>query len=331
MSEIPEPPRASVVHEEQEPADSVGVTCGADYVQVEVNQDFYGTGKLIQSEQLSLGDCPVTGEFSSAQLFVFQSELHGCGSELEISEDELVYTFDLTYTPEDHGVSIFRTSGATVAVSCHYPRQHVVSTDALLPRWLPFAATKTAEDILVFTLRLMTDDWKFERVNNEYNLGSMLHVEASVIQYNHVPLRVFVHSCVATTVPDVRALPRYSFIENHGCLVDAKLTGSRSRFLPRTKEDKLQFELEAFTFAEADDPTIYITCGLVAIAASAYSDHKACSYAADGWTSAEGYDDVCFCCDSNCEDMAPINPVDVSGGDQWEAEAVLEVKVNEAY
>ena len=63
---------------------------------------------------------------------------------------------------------------------------------------------------------LFSDDWEFERATNTYYLGNVLHIEASVIQYNHVPLRVFAHSCVATAVPDVNASPRYSFIENYG-------------------------------------------------------------------------------------------------------------------
>ena len=35
-------------------------------------------------------------------------------------------------------------------------REHNVSSDALMPTWVPFAATKAAEEVLVFSLRLMT-------------------------------------------------------------------------------------------------------------------------------------------------------------------------------
>ncbi|KAL0197772.1 hypothetical protein M9458_006312, partial [Cirrhinus mrigala] len=90
----------------------------------------------------------------------------------------------------------------------------------------------------------------FERPSNQYYLGDFINIEASVRSYNHVPLRVFVDSCVATSVPDTNAIPRYAFIENNGCLVDAKLTGSGSRFMQRTQIDKLQFQLEAFRFQQ---------------------------------------------------------------------------------
>lgn len=62
----------------------------------------------------------------------------------------------------------------------------------------------------------LADDWMFERPSNQYFLGQFLNLDASVRQYNHVPLRIFVDGCVATAVPDVTAAPRYSFIENHG-------------------------------------------------------------------------------------------------------------------
>jgi len=42
---------------------------------------------------------------------------------LQMNEDELVYTFSLTYTPEAlAGTPITRTNGAIVGVQCHYQR-----------------------------------------------------------------------------------------------------------------------------------------------------------------------------------------------------------------
>lgn len=45
------------------------------------------------------------------------------------------------------------------------------------------------------------------------------------------------------------------------CLIDAKLTGSRSHFLPRTQDDKLRFELEAFRFAQGDQNEVSVWGG----------------------------------------------------------------------
>lgn len=59
------------------------------------------------------------------------------------------------------------------------------------------------------------DDGLFDRAGGQYFLGDMIYVEAAVKQYHHVPLRVFVDSCVAS-VQDSNAGPKYALIDNHG-------------------------------------------------------------------------------------------------------------------
>ncbi|XP_077054235.1 zona pellucida sperm-binding protein 3-like isoform X1 [Siphateles boraxobius] len=227
-----------------------------------------------------------------------------------------------------YGVPIVRSSSAVVGMECHFPRTHNVSSDALMPTWIPYASTKIAEEVFVFSLKLMTDDWRFERPSNQYFLGDMINLEASVRLYSHVPVRVFVDRCMATAVPDVASVPRYSFIENNGCLVDAKLTCSMSDFMPRTQGEKLGFQLEAFRFQQADSVLVYITCILkVAAASSPSSERKACSFSANGWVSADVSDQVCACYDTTCSIR--------SGSDQlltdlrWERASVGPINVKE--
>ncbi|XP_030649795.1 zona pellucida sperm-binding protein 3-like [Chanos chanos] len=311
------------------PANTVAVQCGENVVQVEVKKDFFGINQHIQPSALTLGGCAAAGEDAGAEALIFESELQACGSVLTMTEDGLIYSFTLVYAPEAlPGTPVLRTGDAVVGIECHYSRKHDVSSDALRPTWIPYAATKIAEELLVFSLQLMTDDWQFERPSNQYFLGDLIHIQASVMQYMHVPLRVFVDSCVATTAPDVNSIPSYAFIENHGCMVDAKITGSDSRFLPRVQDDELQFQLEAFRFQQ-DSGLIYITCFLKATAASSPTDaeHKACSFSPNGWTAADRDDRVCGCCDSGCGFG--------SGSDQnadtalWEGEASLSFMVKE--
>ncbi|XP_056096540.1 zona pellucida sperm-binding protein 3-like [Rhinichthys klamathensis goyatoka] len=291
---------------------SVAVQCGENRVLVEVQQDFFSNGQLIQTTGLSLGGCPVVGQDPGARVLIFEYELQDCNSVLMMNEDALVYTFSLTYTPE--ALAGTRLPGLMVQLLVFNAiiKDHLmgtfmnrrlqnVSSDALRPIWVPYASTEAGEEVLLFSLKIMMDDWSYQRPSYSYFLGGVINIEASVKQYNHVPLRVFVDRCVATQVPDVNSLPRYSFIENHGCFVDAKTTASSSRFMPRSQVDKIQFQLEAFMFQEGNSPSIYITCVLKATIASAPSDaqRKSCSFA-NGWFAADGIDQVCGCCDSTC-------------------------------
>lgn len=242
-----------------------------------------------------------------------------------MNEDVLIYTFTLVYEPKPlANTSTLKTSAAMVDIECHYLRNHDVSSNALKPTWIPYTSNMVAEELLYFSLRLMTADWQFERPSNHYYLGDIINMEASVMPYHHVPLRVFVDRCVATLAPDVHTVPRYSFIEDHGCLVDAKLTGSSSQFLSRSQDDKIQFQLESFRFQpQNDSQQLYITCHLKATAASSPIDaeNKACSFT-DGWKAAGGDDQVCGCCDSSCA-VSKARHLDSDSDVQKEGEATM--------
>ncbi|XP_034540582.1 zona pellucida sperm-binding protein 3-like [Notolabrus celidotus] len=287
-------------------AATVAVECRERDAHVEVKKDMFGIGQFINPADLTLGTCGAMAEDNAAQVLIFESELHDCGSSLATTEESLIYTFVLNYNPQPiGGAPVVRTSKAAVIVECHYPRKHNVSSLPLDPMWIPFSAVKVAEEFLYFTLKLMTVDYQFERPSYQYFLGDMINVEATVKQYFHVPLRVYVDSCVATLVPDMNSNPRYAFIDNHGCFIDAKITGSASKFMARTAENKLQFQLEAFRFQGADSGLLYITCHLKATS-SAYaidSEHRACS-AEGGWKEASGAHAACGSCDSGSYEPA---------------------------
>lgn len=87
MPREPELPGVEVEVIEPLPVESVAVRCGEADVQVEVDQDFFGTGQLIQPADISLGDCAATGEDPSDKVLFFESELHRCGSKLQVLYD----------------------------------------------------------------------------------------------------------------------------------------------------------------------------------------------------------------------------------------------------
>ncbi|XP_026030532.1 zona pellucida sperm-binding protein 3-like isoform X2 [Astatotilapia calliptera] len=265
--------------------ESIKVICGENSIRVEAKRDLLGSGVLVQTTDVTLGGCAATEEDPKAQILIFESELHGCGSQLLMSEESFIYVFTLLYTPSPLGGSpIVRTIDVSVSIECHYRRKNDVSSDVLKPNWAPFSETKASEESLYFSLRLMTDNWQFPRSSTQFFLGDMMKFEASVEQFHHIPLRVTVDSCVATVVPNVDTVPRYAFLGNNGCMFDSQLTGSSSHFLPQSHKDKLQFELEAFRFQHGNSGVIYITCSLRATeaAANVNATNKACSFSSGG-------------------------------------------------
>ncbi|XP_053735527.1 zona pellucida sperm-binding protein 3-like [Synchiropus splendidus] len=285
------------------PANSTAVLCGEGTVTVEVKQNFFGNNQLIQPGDLTLGGCGVRE--ASDQVLRFQSELQDCGSTAVMTDDALIYSFTLSYSPSPiTGSFIFRTNSAQMLVQCHYQRRHFVSSDSIAPTWLPATSWLSSGQQLHFSLHLMTEDWQFQRPSNIYFLSDSMHVEASLLQGNHVPLRIYVDSCVATNSHDPNSQPRHVFISNHGCFSDTSQAGSKSYFLPRRREDKLQFQLRAFQFHQDHRTTLNITCHLKAttVAAPVDSQHKACSFLSEAnrWVASGGDNKVCSCCESSC-------------------------------
>ncbi|XP_051484370.1 zona pellucida sperm-binding protein 3 [Apus apus] len=289
------------------PLHPVAVQCQEAQVVVMVHRDLFGTGRLVRAAELSLGSAacpPVAQSTAETTTVTFMAGLHQCGSTLQMTPDSLIYKTSLSYKPAPSGnLAIVRTNAAVVPIECHYPRKSNVSSQALQPTWAPFHSMLSVEEKLMFSLRLMNDDWSTERFSNGFQLGERLHIQADVASGGHVPLRLFVDDCVATLSPDRSSSPRYALVDLSGCLVDGRSDDTTSAFIsPRPRQETLQFVVDAFKFAGDDRALIYITCHLKVSPADQAPDplNKACSFnkASSLWAPVEGTGDICSCCET---------------------------------
>ncbi|NXP45296.1 ZP3 protein, partial [Heliornis fulica] len=288
------------------PLHPVAVQCQEAQVVVTVHRDLFGTGRLVKAADLPLGPaaCWPVAQSAAESTVTFVAGLHECGSTLRVTPDALVYNTSLNYKPVPAGSHVVvRTSPAVVPIECYYPRRDNVSSGGVKPTWVPFSSTLSSEEKLPFSLRLMNDDWSAERDSAVFQLGEVLHFQAGVNTENHVPLRLFVDSCVATPNPDRSSSPQYAFIDFSGCLVDGQLDGAASTFIsPRPRQDVLQFAVDAFKFSGDSSNLIYVTCHLKVSLADQAPDplNKACSFnqASSLWAPVEGNWDICSCCET---------------------------------
>ncbi|TKS91862.1 Zona pellucida sperm-binding protein 3 [Collichthys lucidus] len=266
----------------------------------------FGVGAPVNADELRLGVehsdfCRAT--WSSGDEYRIIAGLLDCGTKHWMSQDSLVYTNLLIYSPVASPDGVIRMDEAVIPIECHYERKYSLSSSSITPTWIPFMSTQAAVETLEFDLRIMTgwDDWLYERSSNVFYLGEPISIEASLRIGHHMGLRVFMSSCVATLYPDIYSVPRYVFIEN-GCLVDSHIPGSRSHFLSRTQDDKLQLVIDAFRFYNEDRGQLYITCHLNAVPVNnAEAPSKACTFLNGRWRSADGNDYLCGHCQSQNE------------------------------
>uniref|UniRef100_A0A7N6BEV0 Zona pellucida sperm-binding protein 3 n=1 Tax=Anabas testudineus TaxID=64144 RepID=A0A7N6BEV0_ANATE len=287
--------------EEREKVHTVRVTCHPDSMEIFIKADMFGVGAPVDSDDLRLGvedddHCRATASLEDE--YRIAVGLVDCGTKHWMTEDSLVYTNLLIFSPVTSPYGLIRLDEAVVPIECHYERKYSLSSSSLKPAWIPFTSTQAAEETLMFDLRIMTPDWLYKRGSNVFYLGESISIEASVQDGSHMGLRVFVSNCVATLNPDVYSAPRYVFLEN-GCLVDSRLPGSKSHFIFRKEEDKLQLVIDTFRFHNEDNGELYITCQLNAIPVNyAEASNKACTLVNRRWQSADGNDYLCRYCQS---------------------------------
>ncbi|XP_041666459.1 zona pellucida sperm-binding protein 3-like [Cheilinus undulatus] len=108
---------------QQQKKERVAVRCGESKVQVEVSQDLPGLSRNVKPEEMTLGGCSATDVDDLSHVLVFESQLHGCGSKLVMTEDAFIYAFTLVFKPRvlSRG-GIIRSQSAIIGVECHYPR-----------------------------------------------------------------------------------------------------------------------------------------------------------------------------------------------------------------
>ncbi|XP_041805693.1 zona pellucida sperm-binding protein 3-like [Chelmon rostratus] len=283
----------------------VVVNCHPDSMEVVVQADMFDRGLQVDGKHLRLGsDSPTEGGACGAvpsgeAEYTIRAHLLDCGTKLSSTEEKIIYSNVLVYTPEPSSDGLLRLDGATIPVECHYEKRYAVDGISLHPTWVPLVSRASAEDQIDFNLQLMTDDWRFQRGSHSYFLGDPIHLEVSAIIGNHVPLRVYVDHCVATATPDAEATLRYDLIQHYGCLADAYLTNSSSHFLPRVEEHKLRFQLDAFRFYQAPSSQVYITCYVKAVPVmlTVSAQNRACSLIKNRWRSVDGNDQACRSCD----------------------------------
>uniref|UniRef100_A0A665VBL2 Zona pellucida sperm-binding protein 3 n=1 Tax=Echeneis naucrates TaxID=173247 RepID=A0A665VBL2_ECHNA len=287
---------------------TVQIECTDASMIIYIKADLFNNGRLVSPEDLFLGgvEYSESSQCRAAALsdteYIIEAALQNCGSKLTVSADVLTYSNELVFSPPASFHGITRLIPAVVPVSCHYKRSNYIflHSGPQQPFYPP--AQYSSGQQSYFSLKLMTDDWRSEMFPSAFYLGDILHLEASYNGPDTRQSKLFIDTCVATLTPDPLSTPRYYFIENHGCVTDAKEGGSNALLKPRTRSHSLQLQLDALLFHLDSRNSVFITCQLKAIFDARKSSpvNKACNYIRGRWENVDGHDGVCRCCDSTC-------------------------------
>ncbi|KAL8180541.1 UNVERIFIED_CONTAM: hypothetical protein K2H54_027243 [Gekko kuhli] len=301
----------AVRHQLDAPANSVFYECNRTSIHLVVKTDPWNTGLQLNPQFLSLGSCPSSFENSHQGFFHFQYYFKECGFARLKSGKMVEHLTSLVYRPPSLRGRFYSNSFAE-RINCTDYEASVTS-----PQMALVTGQLSSSSVLMFTGKLMNEDFSAPLDVKVFFLGSQINIEFAVQRFVHQPLRVFVDECTAAATPELHKSPRnYSLITNHGCLMDSMV--ANSFFPPRPAPEVIRLSLQAFGFVGINTD-IYIHCQVLVWDPKVLTDplKKACSFRKDtkSW---ELLDDpsssVCSCCESVCQTSGFRYKRDLEGG-----------------
>ncbi|XP_066578353.1 zona pellucida sperm-binding protein 3 [Amia ocellicauda] len=282
----------------QDHSGAVRIHCGNRELRVEVDRDLFGPGSLLRASDLTLGSgCSSNGrDGKRSRVLSFTYGLHDCGSGRNITDTELIYENSLYFQPR--GGRGDRVRVATL--HCHYAREKTLSSLSVKPTWAAVSPQRLSSSQFSFSLALMTEDWK-PASKAVFYLGETISLQVSVNLEDHMDFKVYIDSCVATTSKSAESKPSYAIVQDHGCLVDSRLTHSMARFVAPRQDRVLRFQIKAFQFENSPSDKIFIHCHVRVVKKGNPPSlrTKSCQYnpSEERWEELEGHDAVCSCCE----------------------------------
>ncbi|RXN21984.1 zona pellucida sperm-binding 3-like protein [Labeo rohita] len=140
---------------------TVAVICHENYMEIAIKADLFDVGLPVDASELRLGadsqfipSCKVTA--LSTNEYIIAAELTDCGTQHWITDDSLIYTNLLIFTPQPSPDGVVRLEQAVVPIECYYSRKFDVTSNPIRPTWIPYGSTQSAVEELEFSLKLMT-------------------------------------------------------------------------------------------------------------------------------------------------------------------------------
>ncbi|KAJ8001798.1 hypothetical protein DPEC_G00173170 [Dallia pectoralis] len=283
----------------------IDIMCHIDRISVRIRKRVFTNPKAWK--YIKLKKCPVNQVVTDAEHYKFDFYLNGCGMELESTPDRVYYSTVLKYEPKATS-GIVRELPFSVPLECSYNRFHRSYKVGFLPRLRGRTLFRALEaKVGGVTITPHDSSWNELPAGATYPLGRPMFFEVKVSSGSR-DQAVYVNSCFMTAVPDASGTPKYTVIDNYGCMLDGIKT-DQSKFLSRPSRTSLRFTVGAFIFQEMvrlrhnrNVKKLYMHCEITMGNVRPTPSAKSCNYdtETDSWLELHGGSSLCSCCDGQC-------------------------------
>lgn len=300
-------------------AQGVHVVCQLTKMIVKVNKHILGVGGV--QYELKLGTCDISKTTKNHHVFIY--DMDQCASERKLINNRVTYSNILHYSPVMDQGPIRRSVPFSIPVECHFNRYHYSYKIGYIPqvRHQHHFKPLRAVDSVVLTPR--DEQWRRLSPTQEYTIGHPMYFQADGPHLAEDE-RLFVDSCYVTVSRSHLSMPRFTVIENNGCMTESKST-RWSRFIQSGQRNVVRFSLDAFLFHGMLGKHLYMHCEISIGSLIPTATAKSCTYNQNTkqWEELHSSNNVCFCCDSTCQSYDLSVSSKVFTSDPWIMESDL--------
>ncbi|XP_062866908.1 zona pellucida sperm-binding protein 3 [Trichomycterus rosablanca] len=215
--------------------------------------------------------------------YFFLYAINSCGVKRQEDEDRVTFSNTLTYEPVTNGL---------------FTRE-LLTWNVITPKtWKPLA------------------NWQ------SFVAGQPMYFVAKAPE-SQEGKRLYLNKCYITTSQDPESTPKYTVLDNYGCMVDGKNT-PQSTFFPSNSMTTVRFAVGAILFKDMVRPgtqkSMFFHCEMTLGPESATLSAKSCLYKTNTkqWSELYGKDHAC--CDASCPSPESLIAVKMISSDAWELE-----------
>ncbi|XP_010732496.2 zona pellucida sperm-binding protein 3 [Larimichthys crocea] len=279
----------------------IEVLCHVDRLYVRVRREVFKTKGAYKN--LKLGTCPVNRGTKEHYYFLYLLK-NDCGFVKENNADNLLFRNALKYSPPG---PVLRELPFNIPLECTFPRFFNAFKVGFYPVSQGGTIYKALQPKSSFTLTPQDASGIEVTGTKTFTLGQPMYFEAkkpdgtaqSGLQ------RLYINKCFMTASQDSNANPKYTVIDNQGCMVDGKVS-YQSKFLTGSSKMVQKFSVGALIFKDqastSSSKQLYMHCDISLGELTPTQSSKACNYDSTSkkWKELYGDDSVCTCCEATC-------------------------------
>ncbi|KAF4075145.1 hypothetical protein AMELA_G00231300 [Ameiurus melas] len=294
---------------------SIELLCHIDRIYVRVQKSLFTSADA--GKYLKVGTCPVNKDASEYYYFLYP--INSCNVQRHENENRVLYSNVLSYEPLTDE-PVIRELPFSVPLECRYNkhfRSYNVGYHPQVEAGTVFLSLQGG-----VSLTPVDENWEPLASWQTYMIGQPMYFEA-MTPHGHAGMRLYLSKCYITASQNPDTTPKYTVMDNYGCMVDSKNT-PQSKFYPSEDKTTLRFSVGALMFKDmVSDPTekkeMFIHCEMFLGPELPTSGTKSCSYVADaqGWSELYGNDLACACCDTSCPAPDPSVTLKTISSGAW--------------